>query len=138
MIWQTESIWFICSDNWTTTKNMQYQRTVSAMNVTHADKFASTDTGLLSAMHTFARYSGHQPVKSVHTHFKRRGVQIGVQPTAVGQQKTDSKRRLSADIYLVLFLLGLHCSWLPALTSLSHAVDLVSCTLQIAIMHIWV
>ena len=67
------------------------------MNVTYADKFASTDTKLLSAMHTFAKYSGNQPVKSVLSHFKQRGVQTRVQPTAVGQQKTDSKRRLSVE-----------------------------------------
>ena len=69
----------------------------------NADKFASTDTGLLTAMHTFAKYSGLQPAKcrSVLSRFatgKRRGIQIGVQPTAVGRrrQTLSGKRRLSA------------------------------------------
>jgi len=69
----------------------------------NADKLASTDTGLLTAMHTFAKYSGMQPTKwrSVLSRFatgKRRGIQIGVQPTAVGRrrQTLSGKRRLSA------------------------------------------
>jgi len=55
----------------------------------NTDKFASTDTGLMSAMHTFGKYSGLQPVKArpVGTFSRCRGVQIGVQPTAVGRRR---------------------------------------------------
>jgi len=55
----------------------------------NTDKFASTDTGLVSAMHTFGKYSGLQPVKArpVGTFSRCRGVQIGVQPTAVGRRR---------------------------------------------------
>lgn len=66
----------------------------------NTDKFASTDTGLMSAMHTFGKYSGLQPVKArpVGTFSRRRGVQIGVQLTAVGRrrQTLSGKRKLSA------------------------------------------
>ena len=66
----------------------------------NTDKFAATDTGLVSAMHTFGKYSGLQPVKArpVGTFSRRRGVQIGVQLTAVGRrrQTLSGKRKLSA------------------------------------------
>jgi len=69
----------------------------------NAEKFASTETGLVSAMYTFAKYSGMPAIRGIRKYtsinaWRRRGVQIGVQPTAVGRRKLllSGKRRLSA------------------------------------------
>lgn len=68
--------------------------------LSNARIYAATDTGLLSALHTFGKYSGLPSVrgKSTLTAHRRRGVQIGVQPTAVGRRKRtlSGKRKLSA------------------------------------------
>ena len=53
-------------------------------------------------MHTFAKYSGLQPVRkysqNTRAGYRRRGVQIGVQPTAVRRrrQTLSGKRRQSS------------------------------------------
>jgi len=72
--------------------------------MSNIDKFASTETGLLSAMHTVGKYSGLEPVvhqrrlNSSTAGFRRHGIQIGVQPTAVGRRRhtLTGKRKLTA------------------------------------------
>ena len=66
-------------------------------------QLTSCDMGLLTAMHTFAKYCGFQPVHHSSTlnrsaTYRRRGIRIGVQPTAIGRrrQTLSGKRKLSA------------------------------------------
>ena len=66
--------------------------------IQNAEKFAATETGLVSALYTFGKYSGLARAKRqlsvAAKNQKRRGVQIGVQPTAVGRRRlTLSGRR---------------------------------------------
>ena len=61
--------------------------------IDNAHKFATTETGLISALYTFGKYSGlpraNQQRSWAVSNNKWRGVQIGVQPTAIGRQSTD-------------------------------------------------
>jgi len=55
----------------------------------NVDKYASTETGLVSALTTFGKYSGLPLIrrKTSAAANKRHGIQIGVQPTAVGRRR---------------------------------------------------
>ena len=70
--------------------------------IENSDKYAATRTGLVSALYTFGKYSGLARAKqqrSVATkNQKRRGVQIGVQPTAIGRRRLtlSGKRNVGA------------------------------------------
>lgn len=70
--------------------------------VTNTQKFASTETGLVSALYTFGKYTGLPKAKQHRSwtagSHKRRGVQIGVQPTAVGRRRLTlpGKRKVGA------------------------------------------
>lgn len=61
--------------------------------------YAHTETGLLSAMTTFGKYTGLPSARRTSLSFhRRRGVQIGVQPTAIGRRRhiLSGKRKLIA------------------------------------------
>lgn len=73
------------------------------------DKYAKTESGLISALHTFGKYSGLPRLNTTRTKpQKRRGVQIGVQPTSVGRRKLciSGKRKLIAGRPLQLSAVG--------------------------------
>lgn len=64
--------------------------------LTNDEKCASTETGLVSALHNFAKYEGPRTQSIKYT--KRKGNQIAVQPTVVGKGKVSlsGKRKVSA------------------------------------------
>lgn len=70
--------------------------------IDNTEKYAATETGLVSALYTFGKYAGlprvRQPRSWVVTNQKRRGVQIGVQPTAIGRRRLTlpGKRKVAA------------------------------------------
>lgn len=70
--------------------------------VDNAEKFTATETGLVSALYTFGKYSGLPRAKQQHFYAtnirKRRGVQLGVQPTAIGRRRLTlpGKRKVAA------------------------------------------
>ena len=70
--------------------------------VENAEKYAATETGLISALYTFGKYSGlpraRQQRSSAASNYRRRGVQIGVQPTAIGRRRLTlpGKRKVAA------------------------------------------